>query len=93
MGESEKRGPYAIRNNKPPVELLIVQVRTKAMCVMPSARLRLNDKQRFIDFVWAGPAGWLWSPTVAQGPATPQVRMGNGRHYEIYRNSMLRRGY
>ena len=59
---------------------------------MPGVLLRPNDKQYFIEFVRAGPAGWLWPPTVAQGLASSQVRMGNRRHYYIYRHNLLCRG-
>ena len=67
---AQSLAPYDIRNDKATVKLLIVQVQTRAVRVMPGVQLRPNDKQHFIDFVRAGPAGGLWSPTFAQGLAT-----------------------
>ena len=43
------------------------------MRVMPGVQLRPNDKQRFVIFARACPAGWLWSLTEAQGLVTSHV--------------------
>lgn len=66
----------AFRHDKGAVERLLVEVRDKAMELMPGVPLAPNEKQRLAAYVNAGPAGWVWS--VAQGLCASQVRMGNG---------------
>lgn len=70
--------PDAFRADKPAIELLIVEVQKQAMRAMPGVQLAPNDKQTLINFVRAGPAGWEWSPPVAQALVASQVRTGNG---------------
>ena len=63
------------------------------MRVMPGVLLRPSERNRFIDFIRAGPAGWLWPPTVAQGLDISQIRTGNRQHYKIDQTNILCRGY
>lgn len=69
--------PDAFRNDKAAIERLIEQVQGEAMRAIPGVQLPSNNVQVLVDGVRAGPAGWKWSSTPAQGLATAQVRMGN----------------
>ena len=72
MERSETRGPYAIRNNTGAVEVLTsgadVGYARDADCSVVTER-----QAKLFIFVLACPAGWLWSPTEAQGLVTLHV--------------------
>lgn len=74
----------AFRHDKGAVERLLVEVRGKAMELMPGVPLAPNEKQGLAAFVNAGPAGWVWS--VGQKLCDSQVRAGNGWRCELYSN-------
>ena len=76
--------PYAIRKNTIAGQILTVEVWTEATHVTPGVALLPNNKQHLVDFVWALPAGWLWSLTVAQGltckVSSPCATVGDHSH-------------
>lgn len=74
------------------MEGLIIEVQAQAMGKLPSVQLTPDDRQRLIEYVRAGPPGWVWSPVVPHGYTTAQVRMENGWRYGMGWNYIIYRG-
>eukprot|EP00904_Undaria_pinnatifida_P005859 jgi/Undpi1/2402/HiC_scaffold_13.g05783.m1 len=57
-------------NDKAAVEGLISEVQAQAMTKIPCVQLTPDDRQRLVEYVRAGPPGWVWSPVMPQGYTT-----------------------